>query len=142
MGWMFVRIIWIPLYRQQETERFVGSQETPAVQVDIERQDGKGTRSWSIADQQALQKLKSGLQAAEAAPSGEPPPSDQKYRLRIKRSDSRVDEYEVILGAEGRMQDRLYEVRSSGGAPVYGTAYTTPDLRAALQQVLVTPAAK
>jgi hypothetical protein len=143
MGWMFVRIIWIPLYRNQETERFVGSQETPALQVDIERQDGKETRTWSIADQQALQKLKSGLQAAQAAPPGEPPASEQKYRLRVKRSDSRVDEYEVILGPEGRMQDRLYVVRrNGGGAPVYGSTYSTPELRSALQQVLVSPAPK
>jgi len=142
MGWMFVHVIWIPLYRQQETERFVGSQETPAVQVDIERQDGKGTQSWSIADHQALQKLKSGLQAAEAAPSGPPPVSDQRYRLRIRRADSRVDEYEVILGPEGRMQDRLYVIRGDARAPVTGTAYTTPELRSALQQVLATPAPK
>ena len=140
MGWMFVQVIWIPLYRRQETERFLGSQETPALQVDVEREDGKGTRSWSVADQQAIAKLKAGLQSAEYAPEKDPPASDQKYRLRIKRSDSRVDEYEVVLGSEGRMHDRLYVIRRSGGTSVYGTAFNTPELRSALQQVLVPPA--
>lgn len=136
MGWMFVRIIWIPLYRQQETDRFVGRQETPAVKVDIEGQDGKGKRSWSTADPNALRTLKSGLQAAEAAPPGEPPASDQKYRLRILCADSRVDEYEVVLGAEGRMHDRLYVIRKSGETPVVGTAVQTPELRSAIQRIL------
>lgn len=142
MGVMFVYVIWIPLYRDQETARFVGSQDTPALEVDVEREDGKGTRSWSIVDQQAISKLKAGLQNAEAASQVDPPVSDQKYRLRIKRSDSRIDEYEVVLGSEGRMHDRLYVIRRSGGTAVYGTAFNTPELRSALQQVLVPPAAK
>src|SRR2546421_13035529 len=91
MAWMFVVVIWVPLYRTRETAEFVGSQETPALQVDVEREDGKGTRTWSIADQQAISKLKSGLQTAEYAPQNDPPASDQKYRLRIKRADSRID---------------------------------------------------
>jgi hypothetical protein len=142
MGWMFVQVIWIPLYRDRETARFVGSQETPALQVDVEREDGKGTRSWSIADQQAISRLKTGLQAAEYAPQSEAPASDQRYRLRIKRADARVDEYEVVLGSEGRMHDRLYVIRRSGGTSVYGTAFNTPELRSALQEVLVPPAPK
>ena len=142
MAWMFVVVIWIPLYRNRETAEFVSSQETPALQVDVEREDGKGTRTWSIADQQAISKLKSGLQTAEYAPQNDPPASDQKYRLRIKRSDSRIDEYEVVLGSEGRMHDRLYVIHRSGGTSVYGTAFNTPELRSALQQVLVPPAPK
>jgi len=141
-AWMFVAIIWIPLYRTRETAEFVSSQETPALQVDVEREDGKGTRSWSIADQQALLKLKAGLQTAQYAPQNDPPASDQKYRLRIRRADSRIDEYEVVLGSEGSLQDRLYVLRRNGGASVYGTAFNTPELRSALQQVLVPPAPK
>jgi len=139
---MFVGIIWIPLYRYQETVRFVGRQETPALQVDVEREDGKGTRTWSVADRQAISKLKAGLQTAEYAPQADPPASDQKYRLRIRRSDSGVDEYEVLLGSEGPQHDRLYVIRRSGGTSVYGTAFNTPELRAALQEVLVPPAPK
>jgi len=142
MAAMFVQVIWIPLYRRQETARFVGNQETPALQVDVERDDGMGTRTWSIADQQALSRLKSGLQSAEYAPQPEAPASDQKYRLRIRRNDSRIDEYEVVLGSEGRMHDRLYVIRRSGGTSVYGTAFNTPELRSALQQVLAPAAAK
>jgi hypothetical protein len=142
MGWMFVQVIWIPLYRRQETARFVDSQAAPALQVDVEREDGKGTRTWSVADQQAISKLRAGLQSAEYAPQPDPPASDQKYRLRIKRSDSRVDEYEVVLGSEGRTHDRLYVIRRSGGTSVYGTAFNTPELRSALQDVLVPPAPK
>jgi hypothetical protein len=142
MAWMFVQVIWIPLYRRQETARFVGSQETPALQVDVEREDRQGTRAWSVADQQAIARLKAGLQNAEYAPQNDPPASDQKYRLRIKRSDSRIDEYEVVLGSEGQMHDRLYVLRRSGGTVVYGTAFNTPELRSALQQVLVPPAPK
>jgi hypothetical protein len=142
MVWIFVQVIWVPLYRYQETALFVGRQEAPALQVDIEREDRQGTRSWSVADQQAIAKLKAGLQNAEYAPQNEPPASDQKYRLRIRRSDSRIDEYEVVLGSEGRMHDRLYVIRRSGETAVYGTAFNTPELRSALQQVLVPPAPK
>jgi len=141
-AWMFVAVIWIPLYHGRETAEFVSSQETPALQVDVEREDGKGTKTWSIADPQALSKLKSGLQSAQVAAQADPPASDQKYRLRIKRSDSRVDEYEVVLGSEGRLHDRLYVIRRSGGSSVYGTAFDTPELRSALQQVLAPPAAR
>jgi hypothetical protein len=135
----FYFVIWIPLYRYRETARFVQSQESPTLQVDIEREDSKGKRNWTIADQQAISRLRAGLQIAEPAPRAEPPPSDQKYRLRIKRADSRVDEYEVVLGTEGRMSDRLFVIRRSGGTSVYGTAYNTPELRSALQQVLTPP---
>ncbi|HZE97642.1 MAG TPA: hypothetical protein VE981_11495 [Planctomycetota bacterium] len=141
VGVMFIRVIWIPLYRDKETARFVETQQEPAVQVDVVHDDGKATRSWTIADQQAISRLRSGLQTAQTA-QGEPPASsDEKYRLRIRRSDSRVDEYEVVLGAEGRLQDRLYVIRRNGGSSVYGTVFNTPELRSALQQVLVPAAA-
>jgi len=139
---MFVQVVWIPLYRTRETARFVDRQETPALQVEIDRQDGNRTRSWSIADQQAISRLKAGLQSAEYAAQTEPPVSDQKYRLRIKRSDSQIDEYEVVMGSEGQLHDRLYVIRRNGGTAVYGTAFNTPELRSALQQVLVPPAPK
>ena len=143
MGVMFVQVIWIPLYRYRETARFVGSQESPALGVEVEREDGQGTRSsWSIADQRAISRLRTGLETAEYASQNEAPASDQKYRLRIKRADSRIDEYEVVLGSEGQMHDRLYVIRRSGGTAVYGTAFNTPELRSALQQVLVPPAPK
>jgi hypothetical protein len=140
VGIMFVTVIWIPLYQQRDLSRSAGSLDSPAVQVDVVREDGKETRSWTIADQQAIAKLRAGLQSTQAAPV-EAPPSEEKYRLRIKRPDSRVDEYEVVLGPEGRMQDRVYVIRRTGGTSVYGTAVNTPELRSALQQVLVPTAA-
>jgi hypothetical protein len=135
-GVTFYHVIWIPLYRSRETARFVESQEDPTLQVDVESEDSKGKRNWTIADQQAISRLRAGLRAAEVAPQADVPASDQKYRLRIKRADSRIDEYEVVLGPEGKMQDRLFVVRRSGGNSVYGTAYNTPELRSALQQIL------
>ena len=141
-GVTFYSVIWIPLYRSRETARFVESQEAPTVQVDVEREDSNGKRNWTIADPQAITRLRAGLKKAEAAPQGDPPASDQKYRLRIQRADSRVDEYEVVLGTEGSMQDRLLVIRRSGGTSVTGTAYTTPELRSALQQILSPAAAK
>jgi hypothetical protein len=140
VGIMFVTVIWIPLYQQRDLSRSAGSLDSPAVQVDVVREDGKETRSWTIADQQAIAKLRAGLQSTQAA-TAEAPPSEEKYRLRIKRLDSRVDEYEVVLGPEGRMQDRVYVIRRTGGTSVYGTAVNTPELRSALQQVLVPTAA-
>ena len=139
MGVTFYYVIWIPLYRSGETARFVGSQDSPALEVGIEREDSKGKRSWTIADPQAIAKLRAGLQVAEFSPQTDPPPSDQKYRLRIKRADSGIDEYEVVLATEGRMHDRLFVIRRSGGTAVYGTAYNTPELRSALQQILASP---
>lgn len=138
-GVTFYTVIWIPLYRTRETATFVGSQDTPTLQVEIEREDARGKRNWTIADQQAITRLKAGLQTAELAPHAEPPASDQKYRLRIKRADSRIDEYEVVLGTEGRTSDRLFVIRRSGGASVYGTAFNTPELRSALQQITAAP---
>ncbi len=139
MGVTFYHVIWIPLYRSRETARFVESQEDATLQVDVEHEGPKGKKNWTIADQEAIARLRAGLRTAEAAPQADVPASDQKYRLRIKRADSRVDEYEVVLGPDGRTQDRLFVVRRSGGSSVYGTAYNTPELRSALQQVLASP---
>lgn len=132
---MFVAVIWMPLYRHGETAKFVGTQNQDTVQVDVVKDDGKETRSWTIADRKAISRLSAGMQTADYA-RGDMPAADEKYRLRIKRADSRIDEYEVVLGSEGRQHDRVYLLRSSNGKTVYGTAFNTPELRSALQQVL------
>ncbi len=139
---MFVQVIWIPLYRNDAPTPPSSTPEEPLVQVDVVQEDGRATRSWTVADQKAISKLRAGLQTAQPA-AAEPPaptPTEEKYRLRIKGANSRVDEYEVVLGTEGRAQDRVYVVRRNGASSVYGTAFNTPELRSALQQVL-TPAA-
>jgi hypothetical protein len=140
---MFVVVIWIPLYRDSAPAGPAGAQEPQAVEVDLVDKDGGSTRSWTVADQKAISKLRAGLQSAQpAAPPAEPAaaPSEEKYRLRIKGANARVDEYEVVLGTEGRAQDRVYVIRRNGGTSVYGTAVNTPELKSALQQVL-TPTA-
>ncbi len=137
-GWVFVRTIWIPLYADRETSRFVEEQGQPILQVDVDREDGKQRQSWSIADQQAIAKLRAGLQRAEYSPAA-PPKSDERYRLKIRRSDSTVDEYEVLLDTASKDRDLLYVVRRSGGNSIYGSAFNTPELRSALQQVLKAP---
>jgi hypothetical protein len=146
MGWAFVRIIWIPLYGHRETAAFAARQEEPAVQADIVREDSGGTRSWSVQDRQALSKLRDGLRRADwsgGSPAGgaAEPRMDQKFRLRIRRPDAHVDEYEVLLDERGSEHDLLYVVRRSGGAAVYGSAFKTPELRSALQQILKEPPA-
>jgi hypothetical protein len=143
MGWAFVRIIWIPLYGHRETAAFVARQEEPALQAEIVREDSGGTRSWSVQDRQALSKLRDGLRRADysAAGAAPEPRMDQKFRLRLRRPDSRVDEYEVLLDERGSEHDLLYVVRRSGGASIYGSAFKTPELRSALQQILKEPQA-
>src|SRR5258706_12037121 len=138
MGWAFVMIIWIPLYGHGRTKEFLVEQEQPALQAEIVREDGAGGRTWSVADQQALQKLRNGLRQAEYTGSKEPK-TDQKYRLRIRRPDARVDEYELLLDERGSDHDLLYVVRRNGGAAVYGSAFKTPELRPALEQVRRNP---
>jgi len=139
-GWLFVKIIWIPLYAERETSRFVQGQERPVLQVEVVREDGKGSQSWSIADQQAIAKLRAGLQRADFTRT-EPPRTDERYRLKIRRSDSTVDEYEVLLDSASADRDLLYVIRRSGGSSIYGSAFNTPELRSALRQVLKAPAA-
>jgi hypothetical protein len=139
-GWMFVKTIWIPLYGSRETSRFVQGQEEPILQVDVVRDDGKQTQAWSIADQQAIAKLRAGLQRAEYTRS-EPPRTDERYRLRVRRADSRVDEYEVLVDSASPERDMLYVVRRNGRDSIYGSAFNTPELRSALQQVLKAPPA-
>jgi hypothetical protein len=143
MGWAFVMIIWIPLYGHRQTAAFAATQEEPAVQADIVREDSGGTRSWSVQDRQALSKLRDGLRRADFSNAGgvPEPGMDQKFRLRIRRPDSHIDEYEVLLDERGSEHDLLYIVRRSGGAAIYGSAFKTPELRSALQQILKEPQA-
>jgi hypothetical protein len=135
---LFVVVLWIPLYGERQNHRFADEQEEPALQAEIVREDATGVRSWSLKDQQALRKLRDGLRNADYAGAKEPK-ADQSFRLRIRRSDSRVDEYEVQLDERGSEHDMLYVVRRSGGSPIYGSAYKTPELRAALQQLMKEP---
>lgn len=137
-AWAFVMIIWIPLYGHRETREFAATQESPAVQADIVREDARGVRSWSVQDQQALVKLRDGLRKADFAGAKEPR-ADQKFKLRIRRSDARIDEYDVVLDERGSDHDLLYVVRRTGGSAIYGSAFKTPELRSALQQVLKEP---
>ncbi|HVE39895.1 MAG TPA: hypothetical protein VNM14_08420 [Planctomycetota bacterium] len=140
MTWIFIKVIWIPLYDYEQTATFSGRSVDPGVQAEIEREDKSGIRTWSIQDQQALSKLRDGFQTAEFTRE-KPPRADQKFRVRIRRADSRVDEYEVLLDESGSRQDMLYVVQRQGGTPIYGSAFKTPALRAALQQILKEPAA-
>ena len=136
--WAFIMIIWIPLYGHRQTQEFSATQEDPGLQAEIVREDGAGSRSWSIQDRQALLQLREGLRRADYTGTREPQ-ADQKFKLRIRRSDSRVDEYEVLLDERGSDHDMLYVVRRTGGTSIYGSAYKTPELRSALQQILKDP---
>ena len=137
-GFVFVKTIWIPLHDYRETSLFVQGQEQPVLQVDVVREDGKQSQAWTVADQQAISKLRTGLQRAEYS-RAEPPRTDERYKLKIRRSDSTVDEYEVLLDSASRDRDLLYVIRRSGGNSIYGSAFNTPELRSALQQVLKAP---
>jgi hypothetical protein len=132
---LFVVVIWIPLYGRQQKADWAVQQDEPPIQAEITRDEPGGTRSWSLKDKQALQKLQAGLQSANYTAMPDPK-IDQTFRLRIRRSDSRVDEYEVQLDERGREHDMLYVVRRSGGGAVYGSAFKTPELRSALQQLI------
>jgi hypothetical protein len=140
MTWVFIMVIWIPLYDYRQTATFSGRTDDPGVQAEIERADKSGTRTWSVQDQEALTKLRDGFRTAEFTRE-KPPRADQTYRVRIRRADSRVDEYEVLLDESSSRQDMLYVVQRQGGTPIYGSAFKTPELRAALQQILKEPAA-
>jgi hypothetical protein len=137
---LFIKVIWIPLYDYRETATFYGRTSDAGVQAEIEREDSSGVRSWSIKDQQALMKLRDGFRAAEFSRE-DPPRADQKFRLRIRRSDARVDEYEMLLDEHGSERDLLYVVHRNGGSMIYGSAFKTPELREALRQVLKEPSA-
>jgi hypothetical protein len=132
---VFVKVIWIPLCDDGETATFPGRTDDPGLQAEIEREDKSGVRSWSIRDQQALAKLREGFQTAEFTRE-KPPQANQKFRLRIRRSDARVDEYEVLIDEQSSRHDMLYVVQRNNGAPIYGSAFKTPALRSALQQIL------
>ena len=137
-AWAFVMIIWIPLYGHRASQEFADTQASPAVEADIVREDARGVKTWSVQDQQALLKLRDGLRKADFTAPKEPR-ADQKFKLRIRRSDARVDEYEVLLDERGSDHDLLYVVRRTGGSAIYGSAFKTPELRSALQQVLKEP---
>ena len=137
-AWAFVMIIWIPLYGHRRSQEFAGTPDAPALEADIVREDARGVKSWSVQDQQALSKLRDGLRKADFTGAKEPR-ADQKFKLRIRRADSRVDEYEVLVDERGGDHDLLYVVRRTGGSPIYGSAFKTPELRSALQQVLREP---
>ena len=138
LSWAFVMVIWIPLYGHRKTREYAAEQEQPAVQAEIVREDRSGTRSWSLQDQEALRKLQDGLRQADYA-GAKAPQVDQKFRVRIRRSDARIDEYEVLLDERGRDHDLLYVVRRTDGASIVGSAYKTPELRSALRQILKEP---
>jgi hypothetical protein len=138
-AWAFVMTIWVPLYGYRQTQEFAASQDAPAVDADIVREEGGKVRTWSIQDRDALTKLREGFRNADFSPA-KAPQADRKFKVRIRRSDSKVDEYEVLLDERGSEHDMLYVVRRSGGAPIYGSAFKTPELRSALQQVLREPA--
>lgn len=135
---MFVVVIWKPLYGRPEVKAYAEAQDQAPLQAEIVREDGGVTKAWSVADREALAKLRQGLKNADPAPAPAPR-ADQKYRLRIKRPDSRVDEYEVLFDERGRDHDLLYVVRREGGGSVYGSAFKTPELREAIRQVLADP---
>lgn len=142
MAAVFIQVIWIPLYRNRDAPSSAERPEESPSPIEVERKEGTGTRSWSVADQQAISRLKAGLRSADYGAPAEPPAPDQTYRVRIRRPDSRIDEVDVILGSEGLMHDRFYVVRRTGGTSVYGTVFNTPELREALQKMLVPPAPK
>ena len=126
-------------YGHRQTREFAATQDEPAVEADIVREDAGGVRSWSVQDRQALMKLQDGLRRADFTGTNAPR-ADQKFKLRIRRSDSRIDEYEVLLDERGSEHDMLYVVRrSGGGTPMYGSAFKTPELRSALLQLLKEP---
>ena len=135
---MFVVIIWNPLYGRREVRDYAEAQEQAPLEAEIVREDGGVSKSWSVTDREALAKLRKGLAKADNVPAPAPR-ADQKFRLRIRRSDSRVDEYEVQLDDRGREHDMLYVVRREGGGSVYGSAFRTPELRDAIQRVLTDP---
>ncbi len=136
---LFIKVIWIPLYEHPGpavSERA----DDAGLQADVEREDSSGIRSWSVKDRQALTKLREGFRAAEFS-AEKPPRADQRFRVKIRRSDARVDEYEVLVDESSSTQDMLYVVQRQGGSTVYGSALKTPELREALRQVLREPPA-
>ena len=138
LGWAFTMVIWIPLYGHGKTQEFAAEQEQPAVQAEIVREDRSGIRSWSLQDQQSLRKLQDGLRQADYT-GAKAPNADQKFRVRIRRADSRIDEYEVLVDERGRDHDLIYVVRRADGASMVGGAAKTPELRSALRQILKEP---
>jgi len=65
VGVMFIRVFWIPLYRDKETARFVETSRSRRSRWTSCTTMGKATRSWTIADQQAISRLR--FRAADGA---------------------------------------------------------------------------
>ena len=137
-AWAFVMTIWVPLYGHRQTQEFAASLDAPAVEADIVREEGEKVRTWSVQDREALTKLRENFRNADFSGT-KAPQAERQFKVRIRRADSKVDEYEVMLDDRGSEHDMLYVVRRSGGAPIYGSAFKTPELRSALQQVLREP---
>lgn len=135
VGWAFARIIWVPLYGYQKTAEYVAQQDEPVLRAEIERRDARGTRSWTVADPRALEKLHAGLVRADYAPASLPA-TQETYRIRLRRADSRLDEYEVVLDEQGSSRDLIYVVGRKDGPAITGSAFRIPQLRSALEQIL------
>src|SRR5436190_1342411 len=134
-AWVFVVVIWIPLYGTPQGPSDPNPKEEPALQAEIVKEDGGSSRIWTVADAQALEKLNAELKRVDfSAPTA--PRSDQTYKLRIRRPDSKIDEYEVLLDERGNSPDMVYVVRRTGGTSIYGVAQKTPELKSALDRIL------
>lgn len=139
-GWVFVQTIWVPLYRPGPSAAApAAGQDSSFIQIDALREDGQVSRSWSVADQQAIAKLRAGLLKPGAA-TPETTRADERYRLRIRRADATFDEFEVLLDSAGKDRDLLYVVRRNGANVVTGSAVDAPELRSTLRQILKPPA--
>ena len=134
-AWAFVVVIWIPLYGTPQGPSDPAHPEDSALQAEIVKEDGGSSRTWTVADAQALQKLNAELRRADFSAQSVPR-SDQSYKLRIRRPDSKIDEYEVLLDERGTSPDMVYVVRRTGGTSIYGVAQKTPELKSALDRIL------
>src|SRR5437763_877266 len=121
-GWLFVRTIWVPLYGPgQGAGAPASGQDGSFIQIDALREDGNVGRSWSVADQQAISKLRAGFQKPGAAPPAAAPQADERYRLRIRRADATLDEFDVLLDSRGKDRELYYVVRRNGASVVTGS---------------------
>lgn len=134
-AWAFVVVIWIPLYGTPQGPSDPLRPEENALQAEIVREEGTSSRTWTVADAQALQRLNAELRRADFA-ANSAPRADQSYKLRLRRPDSKIDEYEVLLDERGTSPDLVYVVRRTGGTSIYGVAQKTPELKSALDRIL------
>lgn len=141
-SWAFVVVIWIPLYGTPQSPSESQSSEDSTLRAEIVREEGGASRTWTVADAQALAKLNAELRKADFGAGSTGPRSDQTYKLRIRRPDAKIDEYEVLLDERGTSPDLVYVIRRSGGTSIYGVAQKTPELRSALDRILKNPPPK